>query len=49
MDVEHQVLEVGVYTGLGINGRLLVSEQVVELDDSNRDCLKLLRFQHDLL
>ena len=49
MNVEHQVLEVGVHTRLRINGRLFVRKQVIELDDSNRDCLKLLRFQHDLL
>lgn len=49
MDVEHQVLEVGVHTRLRINGCLLVRKQVIELNDSNGDCLKLLCFQHDLL
>lgn len=33
MDVEHQVLEVGVHTGLSVNRSLLIGQQVVELND----------------
>ena len=49
MDVEHQVLEVGVHACLGVDGGLLVRQQVVELNDANRNGFELLRFEHDLL
>jgi len=48
VDVEHQVLKVCVDASLRVDCRLLISQQVVELDDTDRDGLILLRFQHDL-
>ena len=49
MDVEHQVLEICVDAGLRIDRRLLVRQQVVELDDADRDGFELLSLEHDLL
>ena len=49
MDVEHEVLQVGVHARLRVNRRLLVRQQVVELHDADRDRLILLRLQHHLL
>ena len=49
MDIEHQVLEICVDAGLRIDCRLLVRQQVVELDDSDRDGFELLSLEHDLL
>ena len=49
MDIEHQVLQVGVNTCLSINCSLFIGQQVVELNYANRNCLKLLSFKHDLL
>ena len=49
MDVEHQVLQVGVDACLGVDRSLLIGQEVVELDDADRDRFELLRFQHDLL
>jgi len=49
MDIEHQVLQVGVNTCLSINCSLFVGQQVVELNYANRNCLELLSFQHNLL
>ena len=49
MDVEHQVLQVGVDTCLRINCGLLVSQQVIELYNADRNRFKLLSFEHDLL
>lgn len=46
MNVEHQVLQVGVYTRLRVDRRLLVRQQVVELHDTNSDDFLLLRFEH---
>ena len=48
MDIEHQVLQVSVDTGLGVNRGLLVRQKVVELDYSDRDRFKLLCLEHDL-
>ena len=48
MDVEHQILQVGVDTGLRVNGGLLISKQVVELDNADGDGFKLLGLEHDL-
>ena len=42
MDIEHQVLEICVDAGLRIDRRLLVRQQVVELDDADRDGFELL-------
>ena len=42
MDVEHQVLQVGVDACLGVDRGLFVGQQVVELDDSDGDRLVLL-------
>ena len=49
MDVEHEVLQVGVHTRLGVDRSLLVRQQVVELHDADRDRLILLRLEHHLL
>ena len=49
MDVEHQVLEVGVDACLGVDGGLLVCQQVVKLNDADCDGFELLGFEHDLL
>ena len=49
MDVVHQVLQVGVHTRLSINRCLLIGQQVIKLDDSDRNSLELLCFEHDLL
>ena len=49
MDVEHQVLKIGVDTGLCIDGSLLVRQKMVELHNTNCNCFKLLCFEHDLL
>jgi len=43
MDLVEQVLQVGVDTGLGVDGVLFISQEVVELDDTNGDGFKLLR------
>ena len=48
MDVVHQVLKIDIDWSLGIDGRLLRSNQVEELHDSNRKCLKLLWLDHQL-
>lgn len=48
VDVEHQVLQVSVDTRLCVDRGLLIGQQVVELDDSDRDSLELLRFEHHL-
>ena len=48
MDVEHQVLQVRINTRLRIDCCLFICEQVIELNDSNRDSLVLLSLQHDL-
>ena len=49
MDIEHQVLEICVDAGLRIDRRLLVRQQVVELDDADRDGFELLSLEHNLL
>ena len=48
MDVEHQVLKIGVDAGLCVNSCLLVRQKMVKLHNTNCDCLKLLCFEHDL-
>ena len=48
MDVEHQVLKIGVDTGLCINSCLFVCQEMVKLNNANCNCLKLLSFEHDL-
>lgn len=42
VDVVHQVFEVGIHRGLGVNSRLLVRQHVVKLDDAYRNHLVLL-------
>ena len=49
VNVEHQVLEVRIDTRLRVDRCLLIGKQVIELDNSNRDGLKLLGFKHYLL
>ena len=49
MDVEHEVLQVGVDTRLCVDCCLLIREQVVELHDTDRHRLVFLRLQHHLL
>ena len=49
MDVEHEVLQVGVHARLRVDGRLLVRQQVVELHDADGDSFILLRLEHHLL
>ena len=48
VNVEHQVLEVRIYTRLRVDCCLLIGQQVVELDDTDGDSLKFLCFEHDL-
>lgn len=45
MNVEHQIFEVGVHRCLGVNGRLFIGQQVIELHDTDSDHLVLLRAQ----
>ena len=49
MDVEHQVLKIGVDTSLCINSGLFVCQEMVELHNTDCDSLELLCFEHDLL
>lgn len=49
MYVEHQVLQISVNGGQSIDCRLLVCNQVVKLNDADRDGLNFLGLQHDLL
>ena len=39
MDLIEQILQVSVNAGLGVDGVLFISQEVVELDDTNGDCL----------
>ena len=48
MDLEHEVLQVGVHTRLRIDGVLLVGQQMVELDDAYRYGLQFLRAEERL-
>ena len=48
MDLEHEVLQVGVHARLRIDGVLLVGQQMVELDDADRDGLQFLRSEKGL-
>jgi len=45
VDVEKKVLKVGVDACLGVNRGLLVCQQVIELNNADRDCFKLLRLE----
>ena len=49
MDVEHEVLQIGVHTRLVINRGLLISQQVVELHDANGYGFILLSLHHLVL
>lgn len=49
VDVEHQILQVGVHASLCVDSGLFVGEKVIKLDNSDRDCLKFLRFDHLIL
>ena len=49
MNVEHQVLQIGVNARQRVNRGLLIGNQVVELHNTDRYCLQLLGFNHDLL
>ena len=46
MNVEHEILQVGVHTCLVIDSGLLIGEEVVELDDSNRNSFIFLSLHH---
>ena len=48
LDLEHEVLQVGVHTRLRIDGVLLVGQQMVELDDADRYGLQFLRAEERL-
>ena len=48
MNVEHQILQVGIHTGLRINRCLLVCQQVIKLHYSDRYSLEFLRLQQNL-
>jgi len=48
LDLEHEVLQVGVHTRLRIDGVLLVGQQMVELDDAYRYGLQFLRAEERL-
>ena len=48
MNIEHEILQIGVDASLSINCGLFVSEQVVKLDDTDRYSFILLCFEHDL-
>ena len=48
VNVEHQVLQVGVDACLSVNSGLLVGEQVIELNNSDRDGFELLGLKHNL-
>ena len=48
MNIEHEILQIGVDASLSINCGLFVSEQVVKLDDTDRYSFILLCFKHDL-
>jgi len=39
MDLIEQILQVSVNAGLGVDGVLFISQEVVELDDTNGDSL----------
>lgn len=49
VDIEQEVLQIGVDVGFGVNGGRVGHEQVVELHHSDCDCLELLALQHHLL
>ena len=49
MNVEHQVLQICVNARQRVNRGLLIGNQVVELHNTDRYCLQLLGFNHDLL
>ena len=48
MNIEHEILQIGIDASLRIYCCLFVSEQVVELDDTDRYSFILLCFEHDL-
>ena len=48
MNIEHEILQVGVDASLCIYCGLLVSQQVIKLDDTDRYSFILLCFEHDL-
>ena len=49
MDVEHEILQVSVHARLCVDRCLLISQQVVELHDTNGDSFIFLRLEHNLL
>ena len=49
MDVKHEILEVCVYTCLIVNRCLFICKKVVELHNSNCNCLILLSLHHFML
>ena len=48
MNIEHEILQVGVDAGLCIYCGLLVRQQVIKLDDTDRNSFILLGFEHYL-
>ena len=48
MNIEHEILQIGIDAGLRIYCCLFVSQKVVELDDTDRYSFILLSFEHDL-
>ena len=48
MNVEHQVLQVRIYTCLRVDRCLLIGQQMVELDYTDGNSLEFLCFKHDL-
>ena len=48
MDVVQQVLQILIHARFRIDRRLLRSDQVIELNYTNAQCLILLRLQHQL-
>ena len=48
MNIEHEILQVGVDASLCIYRGLFISQQVVKLNDTDRYSFILLSFEHDL-
>ena len=48
MNIEHEILQIGIDASLRIYRSLFVSQKVVELNDTDRYSFILLSFEHDL-